>query len=117
MAAAEKHQVVACAGELVGQMAGRRRVVRGDDRVRPVRGDVMHEQAAEVRLLIDNHDLDAHRQELSRASAPPYNRQLKGDDLGAGGRRFFTRLLRRVITPCFEFVEILRRHIACNVFA
>ena len=61
VAAAEQDQVVARARELVGQVPRYRWVIGRDDRVRPVRGDVMHEQAAEIRLLIDDHDLDAHR--------------------------------------------------------
>ena len=59
--AAEQDQVVAGARKFRGQVPGRGGVVRGDDRIRPVRRDVVHEQGAELRLLVDDHDLDAHR--------------------------------------------------------
>ena len=58
--APEQYQVIASPRELGRQVAGRGRVVGGDNRVGPVSGDVMHEQRPEIGLLIDDHDLDAH---------------------------------------------------------
>ena len=38
----------------------KRWIIGGDNRIRPMSGDMMHKQAAEVRLLINNHEPNAH---------------------------------------------------------
>ena len=43
-----------------GQMTGLGRVVRGNNRIGPMRCDVVHEQAAKFGLPVNDHDLDAH---------------------------------------------------------
>ena len=57
---AEQDQVIPGAGEFVRQMASRNRVVCRYDRVRPKGRDMVHEKAAEIRIAVNDHYLDAH---------------------------------------------------------
>ena len=58
---AEQNHVVASAGKFIGQVPGRGRVIRENDCVGPVRGDVVHEECTKVRMLVDDHEFDTHR--------------------------------------------------------
>ncbi len=56
----EQDHVIAGPGEFIGKMARSDRVIGGHDGIRPVRRNMVHQQAAEIRLPVDDHDLDAH---------------------------------------------------------
>jgi len=57
---AKQDDVVAGARKLHGQMTGLGGIVSGYDRIGPMRGDVVHEQAAKFGMPVNDHDLDAH---------------------------------------------------------
>ena len=99
--AAKQDQVVSGTRELVRQMAGRNRVVRRDNRVRPVRRNVMHEQRPKIGLLIDDHDFDAQ--------ARPRARLLDSDSTWAASRFRLPCLLCSIVAACLKFTQILVR--------
>ena len=114
----KQDNVIARTREFVRQIARFDRVVRGDHGVRPMRCNVMHQQATEVRLPINDHDLDAHRVLL------PVGNTLHTDSgirAIAGHRKpfafCFATLLFAVVSAPFDLMQVLVRHIPCHIFA
>jgi hypothetical protein len=68
---AKQDDVVAGARKLHGQMTGLGGIVSGYDRIGPMRGDVVHEQAAKFGMPVNDHDLDAHIRLLPADEASP----------------------------------------------
>src|SRR5210317_416125 len=63
MAAAQQNEIAGGTGKLVRQVPCLGWVVGRDNRVRPKGRDVVHEQGTKLCLLVDNHDLDSHKQD------------------------------------------------------
>ncbi len=126
MPAAQQDDIVTGTRELVRQVSRHSRVVGRDDCIGPVGRNMVHEQAAEIRLLINDHDLDTHRTMIVAVNGRSYKRPfrnaracnpcLQRNDLGVLLLVLFTGLLGRIVAALLEFIQVLCRDIAGYVF-
>ena len=119
---AQQDDVIAGARELDRQMPSCRRIVSRQDGIRPVRCDMVHQQAAKIGLTVDDHDLDVH------GTAPRPGDELHADDgvllfcLDRIAHDKITALVlllffRSVVSSLFKLTQVFNRDIARDIFA
>lgn len=118
---AEQDDVITRARKLIRQLPRRRRVVLGDDGVRPMRCNMVRKQAAEFSLRIDEHELDTHWPVPAPAAPLHANGSvtaLRGDIVCGNNPvvEIIVLLLGRIASAQFEFVQVVIGDISGYIF-
>jgi hypothetical protein len=83
---------------------------------------MVHQQAAEVRLSINDHDLDAHCALLPAGGTLHADNRIRvitvnPIEFGQAIEFCLTPLLLTVVSAQFEFRQVLVRHVPCHILA